>query len=684
MGAAARDAGYDSPLFPGSADETDMLTLEVVQGTNQGARFELENAPATVARTAASELQVSAGRDVSGPHRLPGESAQDLAQVFREDDQYLLRDLGAAPVSVLRRGAGGAVVELPVVDGAGRRELPLRDGDVIRFGDPREPHLLLRARLSEPEIEAPGATELLARRALADLPVVAAQVERDPALFRLLYEVSKKLGRRGLDLAAVFDTIAEAVFEMVPKATHVSIDLGDESDRRFATVFARARDGQAAGGEAIRASRTVVRRVLRERAGIWVADATVGLAGSSEQTHALQLGSILAVPLWDGETIRGVIQTDNRGARGTMTERNLDLLLVLAGQATLAIENARLVQQLRFKEEQLRGENRYLKNREERRRAVEIVGDSPTMQEIFRQIDKVKDTRATVCIEGETGTGKELIASAIHYQGNRRDKLFVAQNCAAMPENLLESELFGHRKGAFTGADHDKKGLFEIADGGTLFLDEIGEMSLGLQAKLLRALQEGRIRPVGATVEKPVDVRILCATNRSLEKEVEQGAFRRDLYYRLKVFPIRLPPLRERRDDVLGLVEHFLRKYTQEMKKPIAGVTPETLDQLQQYGWPGNIRELENEVQRLVIQADADAFITPELLSPQIRKVEELLGRVGPPARRGGPLKDRMEEIERWLLAEALREHGGNKTKTAETLGITREGLHKKLSKYGM
>jgi len=349
--------------------------------------------------------------------------------------------------------------------------------------------------------------------------------------------------------------------------------------------------------------------------------------------------------------------------------------------ATLAIENARLVQRLRLAEEKLRGEVKYLKGREEKRRFSDIIGESPAMAEIFKQLEKVIDTRATVCIEGETGTGKEVIASAIHYQGKRREKLFVAQNCAAVPENLLESELFGHKKGAFTGADHDKKGLFEIADGGTLFLDEIGEMSLNLQAKLLRVLQEGEIRPVGATASKSIDVRIICATNRSLEKEVEKGTFRQDLFYRLRVFPIRLPPLRERREDIPLLVEHFLRKYMVEMNKPVAGVTPESLDQLAAYSWPGNIRELENEVQRLVIQCDNEGFITPELLAPAVRKVEGLLGRVAP---KKGTLKDMMEEVERWLLVEALREHGGNKTKTAETLGITREGLHKKLAKYGM
>ena len=303
------------------------------------------------------------------------------------------------------------------------------------------------------------------------------------------------------------------------------------------------------------------------------------------------------------------------------------------------------------------------------------------MKALLAQLAKVVDTRATVCVEGETGTGKELIASAVHYQSRRADKMFVAQNCAALPENLLESELFGHKKGAFTSADSDKKGLFEIADGGTLFLDEVGEMPLSLQATLLRTLQEGTIRPVGGTKEKQVDVRIICATNRDLQSEVEKKTFREDLYYRLMVFPIRLPPLRERREDIKLLASHFLRRYAEEYRRPIAGLSQECLDTMSAYLWPGNIRELENEIQRLVIQAEEGSWIETSALSPKIRQVEGTLARVSP---KKGTLKDMMAQVERWLLTEALREHGNNKTKTAKTLGITREGLHKKLTKHGM
>ena len=305
---------------------------------------------------------------------------------------------------------------------------------------------------------------------------------------------------------------------------------------------------------------------------------------------------------------------------------------------------------------ELKRENQFLKGRERARSGeVEIIGESRAMKELVRQLDKVVDTRVTVLIEGETGTGKELIASALHYRSRRRDKLFVAQNCAALPENLLESELFGHKRGAFTGATDEKKGLFEIADGGTLFLDEVTEMPPALQAKLLRVLQEGEIRPVGATHTKHVNVRIVAACNRNLEQEVAAGRFREDLYYRLKVFPIRVPPLRERRDDIALLATFSSSATRRRWASRSPGSRRVRPSCSTSYDWPGNVRELENEIQRLVIQADAGGFVTAELLSPRVRKVEGLVVQAGAVK---GTLKEMVEQVEKYFLIEALREHG--------------------------
>jgi Nif-specific regulatory protein len=405
--------------------------------------------------------------------------------------------------------------------------------------------------------------------------------------------------------------------------------------------------------------------------------------GNTESLLGASIRSTIGVPLWKGEEIIGVLQADNRNAPGTLNARDVEQLLVLAAGASLAVANARLIKRLVAAEDRLQKENSFLKGREEKRRgaAVEIIGQSEAMRKVVAQLDKVVDTRVTVLIEGETGTGKELVAAAVHYRSRRRDKLFVAQNCAALAESLLESELFGHKKGSFTGATDEKKGLFEIADGGTLFLDEITETPMSLQSKLLRALQEGEIRPVGATSPKHVNVRIVAATNRNLEEEVKAGRFREDLYYRLKVFPLRLPPLRERREDIPLLANHFLARYAEEIGKAAGGFTQQAMELMMSYNWPGNVRELQNEVQRVVIQLEPGAFATPETLSPRIRQVEGLVVRSGVTK---GTLKDMMDAVEKYFLLECLREHGNNKTNAAKTLGITREGLHKKLRQYGI
>jgi Nif-specific regulatory protein len=637
-----------------------VIILEIAQGSTAGRTYELDAARITIGR-ADTNAVVIPDYHLSGEHGC----------IVSEGGELVYRDLRSTNGSAVQRGDK----RLPI-DPSCRYEISLRDGDRLLLGDPKAPVIVAVRLGKQADDDAADDDRVVASRKIAELPEVAGKLEKDPVGAMALYHASKRLALRP-ELNPTLDALAEAVLELVPKATHVSILWRAEGDEERFTVV-RTHGGET--NSPAPPSRAVLRRVLSQRAAVLVANAAEELGGS-ESIIAGKILSTLAVPLWQGDQIRGVIQADNRASAGMFKERDLEMLLVLAAQATLAIENALLVSRLRVAEERLRGEVRYLKNRDEKRRFADIIGDSPAMKAVLAQLEKVIDTRATVCIEGETGTGKELIASAIHYQSKRRDKLFVAQNCAAVPENLLESELFGHKKGAFTGADHDKKGLFEIADGGTLFLDEIGEMSLGLQAKLLRVLQEGSIRPVGSTAEKQVDVRILCATNRNLAAEVEKGGFRQDLFYRLMVFPIRLPPLRERREDIPLLAEHFLKRYTQEYRKTIAGFSQAALDGLCSYGWPGNIRELENEVQRLVIQCEPDGFLEPEHLSPQLRKVEGTLARISP---KKGTLKDMMDQVERWLLAEALRDHGGNKTKTAETLGITREGLHKKLSKFGM
>jgi transcriptional regulator with PAS, ATPase and Fis domain len=300
------------------------------------------------------------------------------------------------------------------------------------------------------------------------------------------------------------------------------------------------------------------------------------------------------------------------------------------------------------------------------------------MLRVLGLIERAAQADVHVLVEGESGTGKELCARAIHAHGPRAKRPFVAQNCAAVPETLLESELFGHTRGAFTGADRARRGLFEEADGGTLFLDEIGEASPAVQAKLLRVLQDGEVRPVGGTSTRRIDVRVVSATNRDLRLETDAGRFRLDLLYRLSVFPIVLPPLRERPEDVAPLAKHFLARAARDAGKAIAGFHPEALALMERYGWPGNVRELENEARRLVVCAEPGARIAPAALSSAIVKAP------ADTAASAAPLRDVMRQLERAVIQSRLREHGYRKDLTAESLGIRRESLWKKLRDLGL
>ncbi len=317
-----------------------------------------------------------------------------------------------------------------------------------------------------------------------------------------------------------------------------------------------------------------------------------------------------------------------------------------------------------------------------------IVGKSPKMLHIYSMIRQVSKTRTNVLITGESGTGKELIARAIHEQSDRRDKPFVAINCGGIPENLLESELFGHKKGSFTGAAYDKKGLFEMGDKGTVFLDEIGELCLPIQVKLLRAVQERAIRPVGGNDHIRVDIRIVSATNKKLEEEVVQGRFREDLFYRLNVIEIKVPPLRERKGDLKALAQHFLEKYSNETGKKVTKISSYAIDLLNRYDFPGNIRELENLIERSVALTSTN-IILPDSLLIAVHKRRWIEGVKDQrfdieEVRHGVSLDSIMEQIERAYLKKSLECAGGNKQKAAELLDISLRSLRYRLDKLGI
>jgi len=320
-----------------------------------------------------------------------------------------------------------------------------------------------------------------------------------------------------------------------------------------------------------------------------------------------------------------------------------------------------------------------------------IVGKSPLMLDLFRMLERIKGSAATVLISGENGTGKELVARAIHDNSNRGKKRFVATNCSAFNDNLLESELFGHRRGSFTGAVADKPGLFEVADGGTFFLDEVGDMSPALQVKLLRVLQEGVFMPVGATEQKKVDVRIIAATNRDLATMVKKGTFREDLYYRLHVVALKVPALRDRKDDIPALVSHFMARLAERDGREKV-LSQRALSRLMAHSWPGNVRECENEIERLWVLSGDEGVIDEEHLTPTIRNGT----RQAKPTETGGDggaggvrisattLPEAVETLERTMILDGLKKAKGNKTRAAEALGISRRNLIRKVQAYGL
>ncbi len=335
-------------------------------------------------------------------------------------------------------------------------------------------------------------------------------------------------------------------------------------------------------------------------------------------------------------------------------------------------------------------ENIYLRQElQEKYGAHNIVGKSKKMQETYRIVAKVAPTDSTVLIYGQSGTGKELIARAIHFNSLRREKQFVPVDCAVLSENLLESELFGHVRGSFTGAITNKPGLFEVADGGTVFLDEVGNISLAIQAKLLRVLQEREFTPVGGTKAKKVDIRLIAATNKDLEKMIKEETFREDLYYRLNIVPIYLPNLKDRQEDIPHLAVHFLKKYAEEIGKMIKGFTPEAVEKLMKYTWPGNVRELENLIERTVVMTE-DEMIRPEhLIFPGQKEKEGVSNHIPMTSEELKEIKKQIreksvEDIERTFVLNALERHNWNITRASEEVGMLRQNFQALMRKYNI
>jgi len=449
--------------------------------------------------------------------------------------------------------------------------------------------------------------------------------------------------------------ILDAIFEVIP-ADRGAIVLG-RSAKDYSSVYGKHREQLS---YPVHVSRTVVEHVMRERLAVLTNDIKASeTLKSAESLVAAQIASLMCVPLIVVDKLLGAIYLDTSDPIVLFDEAHLQLLAGIAGMAAVSLENARQIEWLEDENSRLRSTLGIEHN---------MIGESPPAQEVYRFIQRVAPAKSAVIICGESGTGKELAAHAIHTNSLRSAQPFVPINCAALPDTLLESELFGHEKGAFTGAVGRKQGKLEVAQGGTVFLDEIGEIPLAMQSRLLRFLQDHKVERLGGTRSIELDVRIIAATNRNLEEMIKAGTFREDLYHRLNVVKLTMPPLRERKEDIALLASYFTAKCAKECKRSVIGITPEARAVLQTYDWPGNVRELENTIERAVVLGLSDTIGIEDL-------PHRMLEADSDPA--PATYDDAVKDAKRHIILNALAQAKGNYTEAAKALGIHPNNLHR-------
>ncbi|HKC72261.1 MAG TPA: sigma 54-interacting transcriptional regulator, partial [Terriglobales bacterium] len=467
------------------------------------------------------------------------------------------------------------------------------------------------------------------------------------------------------DLEELQAQLLDLIFEVVP-AGRGAILLADGAEQEFSCIYAKTR--QATHPQLVRVSRTIARKVMKEDVAILGIDVPSGKLREVESLAASDVRSLVCVPLSVFQRRIGCIYLDSTSAANRFNEDHLQLMAGVAGISAVALDNARRVQWLEQENQRLTSEVRQEQS---------LVGEGARMKEVFQFIGRVAPTDSTALIEGESGTGKELAARALHRNSHRSGKPFVAINCAAIPETLLESDLFGHERGAFTGAASLKKGRLEGADGGVVFLDEIGELALGLQVKLLRVLQEREFERVGGTHSIKIDVRLIAATNRDLAEAVRKGEFRQDLYYRLAVMKLTMPPLRERREDIPMLTRHFVQKNAKRCKVKPKPVSREAMAALVNYEWPGNVRELENAVERALVMGSSEMVLLEDL-------PESLLEQAIPDNAEEGRYHAHLKEVKKQLILDAVEQTRGNYVEAAGILGVHPNYLHRLIRNLGL
>ncbi len=610
---------------------------------------------------ALTQEEVSIGREPSNPIRVNDHSvSRRHCLIKREGESFRVIDLESYN--------GTFVNEVPV------GEHSLSHGDQISVGTVRfvfltnddETSAASPVELGEDQLVSPTTIRLHRKDALylkpsavvANLPANA-RIARD---LNALFKISTLLSniRESTQLQR---SLLETVLDTIPAERGAILLVRDDSEELIASYGTDKRAEQP-----IRISRSIVEKVLHDAAAMLCVETNDDkLLRDAQSLVAAHVCSLLCVPLVIRERAKGLIYLDTSNPAITLDEGHLQLLTAVGVIASVAIEN---VQHLQW----LEGENQRL----HREISLEhnMIGESPRMREVFRFLEKIAPTDATVLVRGESGTGKELVAHAIHINSSRSEKPFVAINCAVLSETLLESELFGHEKGAFTGAVAQKRGRLEVADGGTLFLDEAGELTPVTQAKLLRVLQERQFERVGGTRTISVDVRIVAATNRNLEEAITAGTFRQDLYYRLNVISFTLPSLRERREDIPLLAYYFIAKYSKKCKRLVSGISEEARNCLMAYDWPGNVRELENAIERAVVLGNTDVIMPDDL-------PESLLAS-GPASQHLPNYHEAVSEMKKKFILQAIEQANGNFTDAAKLLGIHSTNLHRLIRTLGL
>jgi len=597
------------------------------------------------------------GRDPSNSIVLQDQRvSRQHCEIWKENDNYKIRDLNS------KNGT--------FVNNIRAKETILLSNSIIKIGDTA---LLFRAQeekttdeisLLSPKTKQTVILSKLPSSKTQELrPELLEKLSSDKAIKNLstIYHVSSVIySIREID--KLLEKVLELIFKTLPAERGV-IFLYDDEDMEL-----KPRTSYTEGGvskNTIKVSFSIVNEAFNERVSILSADAVSDKRFDAKKSIMREaIRSAMCVPILTHDKRFGVIYLDTQTQANAFNEDAMSLISAISSQVAIAIENIYFHKDL---------EKTAVTLHDEIKQEYNMIGVSKEIKEVFAQISRVAQTNSTVLISGESGTGKELVARAIHYNGPRSNKPFICINCTALPETLIESELFGHEKGAFTGAYAAKPGQFELANGGTILLDEIGEMPTGSQMKLLRVLEENKVRRIGGTRDIPVYVRVIAASNKNLDKAVENNTFREDLYYRLKVINIQIAPLRERKEDIQPLIEYFLNQFKTKTTYPVKGLSPEAIETMKKYQWPGNVRQLKNCLERGIIMCKKE-FIEPkdlDLMPCEIPTEEKSKPRT-------------IADVEKEHIIKTLAELNGNKTKAAEVLGIRRSTLYEKLKLYSI